>query len=273
MNKALFKGVFVAATIFACAPAQAADLPVYKAAPLAPEIMSWTGGYVGLALGYKQQNTDWTTTCLGLNGFFCNPNPTAINPFFVDTSSPRRFEEGSFRVGGYVGYNWQVLPQWVIGVEADLAWADGKATSTGIVGCTVFCGFLPLSSAGDSSSIRTTWDASVRGRLGFLVQPNWLIYATGGPAIQQVEANVTCTGVAVWCVANRSQTIGSTLGGYTVGGGVEWMIAPHWLLRGEYRFSEFRKFGPTFFINTGDDVFTSMKLQTHIATGGIAYKF
>jgi outer membrane immunogenic protein len=62
--------------------------------------------------------------------------------------------------------------------------------------------------------------------------------------------------------------------GYTVGGGLEWRVAPNWLLRGEYRYSNFGTLKSTFFAQSGDiEVFANQKVSTQIATGGIAYFF
>jgi len=254
--------------LMAAAPANAADIaPVYKAPPVV--YSSWTGLYVGVALGAKWGDIDWTTTCLGLTGPGGCPAATV---FPIDASSPRNFDPTSFRAGGYVGYNWQFAPNWLVGLEADLAWADDTKTTPGIPGCTIGCipGFVATTV--DSSSFRLLWDASIRGRVGFIPLPDVLIYATGGLAAQAVEANLACTVTGPWCVTTRNQTLGETLTGWTVGGGLEYKWG-NWVLRGEYRYSEFQNFQPTFFGNTTDDVYADIKVRTHIATAGIAYLF
>ena len=73
-----------------------------------------------------------------------------------------------------------------------------------------------------------------------------------------------------------SQTDGAWLPGWTVGGGLEWKLAqmglPNWLLRGEYRYSNFGTMKSTFFAQSGDlEVLANQKVSTQIATGGIAY--
>ncbi len=273
MKKLLLAGVGLVALV-AGSPANAADIaPVYKAPPPVA-YSSWTGLYVGVALGAKWGDIDWTTTCLGAT---C-PTVTA-SP--IDASSPRNFDPTSFRAGGYVGYNWQFAPNWLVGLEADLAWADDTATTAGIVGCSVapgFCGRFGGTATGDSASFRLLWDASIRGRVGFIPLPDVLLYATGGLAAQAVEANLACTvATSPWCAGvgaagRRDQTLGETLTGWTVGGGLEYKWG-NWVLRGEYRYSEFQNFQPTFFGGTTDVVFTDIKVRTHIATAGLAYLF
>jgi outer membrane immunogenic protein len=266
--------VSLAIVNFAPVSAHAADMPLKAPAP-APVAFTWTGVYLGIEAGWKGSSDPWTTTCLGLSPDFCNPGRTASNSYFVDATSPTTFKTNSARVGGYAGYNWQIGPAWLVGVEADLAWSDNRSTVLGIVGCSVNCGYLagaPI--AGDSTSVRMMEDGSVRGRLGFLATPDLLLFGTGGFAFQEAEFSESCTSAGPWCVAVRNQTNSTALlPGWTVGGGIEHKILNHWLLRAEYRYSEFQRFQTNFFQGTGDDTFNSIKLRTNIATAGIAYKF
>ena len=267
--------------------AHAADLPLKAVAP-APVAFTWTGVYLGIEGGWKESSDRWTTTCLGLLATLCSPSPTSFplfpvggNPFFVDASSPHTFKTNGARVGGYAGYNWQFGP-WVVGLEADLAWSNNQTTVAGIVGCSaggVNCGFRtspPASIAADSTQVRTLEDGSFRGRAGFLATPDLLLYGTGGFAFQESEFTQTCQNNALspWCTTFRTQTQNTGfLPGWTVGGGIEFRIWDHWLLRGEYRYSEFQDFRPSFFVRTADDTFNVIRIHTQIATAGIAYKF
>ena len=178
----------------------------------------------------------------------------------------------------YAGYNWQIS-NWIVGIEGDLGLGNKLRTTAGIPGCTTNCGgFSPTPDDIDSASIKTLGDASLRARAGHLVMPNLLAYATGGFATQRVEATLTCSFAGPWCfppsgtdILNETQS--TTRKGWTVGAGLEWMIYGHWLLRGEYRFSNFGHFRPIFFSGTGNDVLTDIRIVTHITTFGIAYKF
>ena len=69
-----------------------------------------------------------------------------------------------------------------------------------------------------SANANLSWFGTVRGRVGYLITPTLLIYGTGGFAYGQVDA---------WGLA-------STNTGWTAGGGVEWMFAPHWSAKVEY---------------------------------------
>lgn len=76
-----------------------------------------------------------------------------------------------------------------MGVEGD--WGSAGGTTT--LGGMVYPGnVLEMGIAADSFSVKTGWDASVRGRIGFLAAPSLFIYATGGAAWLQVDVTSTC---------------------------------------------------------------------------------
>jgi len=90
-----------------------------------------------------------------------------------------------------------------------------------------------------AASEKLDFFATLRGRFGFLVTPSLLAYATGGFAFGHVSATTAFAeavggpcgcGPAVAVAASSS----ATLPGWTAGGGLEWMFAPQWSLKGEY---------------------------------------
>ena len=146
MHKLLLGSIAVASLI--AGPAVAADLPL-KAPPPAVVYDSWTGFYVGAALGGKWANTTWTTTST-------SDFPGTI----VDASSPRNFNPSGARIAGYAGYNWQ-NQAWLFGVEFDVAYANNTASSVGIPGCTILC-FPGAPGPGvDTSTVKMGWDAAL----------------------------------------------------------------------------------------------------------------
>ena len=251
-----------------CQIAFAADLPTK--APLAPVVTppNWTGLYIGGSVGGRWADTTWTTTAIGdPQG---DPDPT---------TTPASFNSSTIRLGGYAGYNWQIAPRWVVGLEADAAWGHNNKTLAGISGTfgTGGQGVDPGAQGFDSSNVKLGWDGSVRGRVGYLVTPTWLVYATGGAAWQQVDINATCNGSffnTSWCVAPRNETVSTTRTGWTVGGGVETLLWNNWLLRAEYRYADYGNIGHTFFADaTIDQVAIRQSLKTNTALIGLAYKF
>jgi outer membrane immunogenic protein len=265
-------------SVLVASPAIAADMVLpYKGPPLLPgPVFSWTGFYVGAALGAKWADTTWTTTSFSEPGTGFFPD--------VDTSSPRNYDLSSLRYGGYVGYNWQVMPQWVWGLEADFAGANKTVTTAGIPGCSTLCVAGFPGPQADTSSVKIGWDASVRARLGYLVSPDLLAYVTGGIAWQDVQTSATCQHSTPdpLCVAAAGNpfatgTASMILGGWTIGGGLEYRISGNWLLRGEYRYSDFSTWnGNVLDLSVPSSpafVGHSLKVTTQTATAGITYKF
>ena len=73
-----------------------------------------------------------------------------------------------------------------------------------------------------------------------------------------------------------SQTL--ILPGWTIGAGVEHLLAPNWLVRLEYRYADLGQANPTFFAYNlgagGDDrVLAHIYVRTHAVDLGVAYKF
>jgi outer membrane immunogenic protein len=265
--------VFIA-SIACCAlvaPAVAADLPpkLVKAAPAPVPVATWDGFYVGASVGWQQNKSDWTTTCLTADG-------TCADGFVVDASSPHTFETSGARFGAYFGVNWQVSPSWLVGVEADVGFSDKTSAVTGVVGCTTFCNaFVGGTPAFDSTSIRTSWDGSLRLRGGYLITPAFLVYGTGGLAERMIDAHVNCAAAtSPWCALDDNQTFSNHMQtGWTVGGGLEWKAMNNIVLRGEYRFSDYGTFSPTFFSASVDELHAKITSRSQTALFGISYLF
>jgi outer membrane immunogenic protein len=267
-------------------PASAADLaPRYKpvATPMAQP--GWTGFYLGADIGGKWGNADWAATSLR--------DPPGIPPKVgvvlpIDASSPTSYRPSSVRAGLYAGYYLQLTSQWVGGIEADVAWANASSSFAGFPGCALGACTFPNSGVNapvDSTSVRMRWDASLRARLGYLVTPDLLAYGTGGVAWQNIETSGTCGALiasdycnGVGAISPNAISHATTLTGWTLGAGLEWRFAGSWLVRGEYRYSDFGStndvFGFGFSPIAGDNTYRyRVAVQTHMATLGLAYKF
>lgn len=265
-------------------PLFAADMAV-KAPPLAPAaaVYNWTGFYIGGEVGGKWTKDNWNTTCVDAGGAplgTCgSPLSLIVFPGAPDATAANTFKTSGLRAGVYGGLDIQVSPSWVVGVEAD--WGAYKKSSTvpGLLGCsTAACtggAVFPFSLSGDSTSVKFGDDYSLRLRAGYLVMPTLLAYGTGGFALQRISTTMACAGAtSPACLFDHMETQNNTLWGYTVGGGLEWRVAQNWLLRGEYRYSNFGTLKSTFFAQSGDlEVSANQKVSTQIATAGIAYFF
>jgi outer membrane immunogenic protein len=157
--------------------------------------------------------------------------------------------------------------------------------------------------AANTFSVRTTWDASLRGRLGYLVTPSFLLYGAAGPAWMHIEQTSTCD-TSIYLAANLAGscapgllapaaiTDSTTKLGFTVGAGGEARLWSNWFLRAEYRYADFGTVrftdvrscanpsitvpvtgGALIFNCTSVDSTDDLRVRTHTATAGIAYKF
>jgi outer membrane immunogenic protein len=196
----------IAATAFCGAPALAADMAM-KAPPLvAPAAPSWTGFYVGLDGGYARGNGN----LLG---------DTTDNPCCLARPS------GGFG-GGFAGYDYQ-MNQFLAGIETDFQGAGLSKTNNDL-------------NFGDAMRTKTDWFGSVRGRLGLLPSPTFLLYVTGGFAYGDVESSVAGP------VLNGSPfNIDRTAKGSTLGGGAEYKFAPNFTARVEYQHIDWGRNVPT----------------------------
>jgi outer membrane immunogenic protein len=265
-------------------PLFAADMPV-KAPPLTPAaaVYDWTGVYVGGEVGGKWTKDNWNTTCVDAGGAPLGLCGSALSliafPGAPDSTAANAFKTSGLRAGVYAGFDVQVGPSWVVGFEGDFGAYKKSSTVAGIPGCsTAACtggAVFPFDLSGDRTSVKFGDDYSMRLRAGYLVLPTVLAYGTGGIAFQRISASMACAGAtSPACLFDHMETQSQTLWGYTVGGGLEWRVAQNWLLRGEYRYSNFGTMKSTFFAGSGDlEVVANQKVSTQIATGGIAYFF
>lgn len=159
-----------------------APAPVYTKAPVAPQA-SWTGFYLGGSVGFRSLRSDGTTTSLVEDG---------VPIVLTDAAVSEPLDGTAVRLSPYVGYNWQVAPQWVLGVEADLGFASQATTLQGFTFST--SSFSDFGSNADSFALKATWDASLRSRVGYLLTPSSLVYLSGGAAWQHYSVISTCIG-------------------------------------------------------------------------------
>ena len=245
-----------------CISARAADLPVAPSPNIPPVASppSWTGPYLGASFGDRWAKSSWTTSALG--DPLGPPLPTAVTPPFAMASS------ATFTAGGYFGFNVQLAPWLLVGVEGDIAGGNSHNRIFSIPGTD------PGSLAEDRASIKEGWDASVRGRAGVLLGPSLLVYGTGGVAWQQFQVSATCSAAGnSWCTDTRAETAKWIKSGWTAGAGVEARLGGNWLGRVEYRYSDFGHFDHDFFMSAPvDQVVMHAPLRTQSVMLGLGYQ-
>ncbi len=207
-------------------PALAADLPVKAPAP-PPPAYSWTGFYiggnVGAVAGVPRGTSDFRDSA-------------DVPPF---NTNPEHFSSANWSVlGGFqAGYNWQVDPLWVVGVEADWDWARPRYS---------FCRQTDITSAAcidsgdgfESIASRTDWIGTARVRAGVTLD-GILLYGTGGAAWGRVVTTLsqTCPG---GCGANSTLAVAASSTsttdkvGWVAGAGVEYALNANWSAKAEW---------------------------------------
>jgi outer membrane immunogenic protein len=287
--KRILIGLSAVASMLAASNAFAADLaarPYTKAPVIVDPGYNWTGFYAGLNGGYSWGRANTTMTGISpLAAFFPIP---AFAPFRQDVNGGL--------AGGQIGYNWQVDRKWVLGVEGDIQWSGERSSSflTAVgprFGSTIIG--IPVPVGADFNAIITQtanlaydlrWFATFRGRAGVLVDPQTLLYATGGLAVGEFRYSAQATtSIQVFTpglagttpvgpplvFAGAAASSSDTRVGWTVGAGVERKFSPNWSGKLEYLYMDFGS--KTFFAGTLNQA--DVSFHDHIFRAGINYEF
>lgn len=157
-----------------------------------------------------------------------------------------------YTFGAIAGYNWQFAPAWIAGVEGDVSWLGINHS---------------VDDYNDSLALytlNTRWMATARARLGYSTGPA-LLYVTGGGAWVNYKES--------WDFGSGPATSTRTLGGYTVGAGIETLfsfLGPDWSTKTEYLYVN---------VGTGDPLIdpTSAHIvanhQFHLFRAALVYHF
>lgn len=221
--------------------ASAADLNNYKAAPASPEtvapMFSWTGFYIG---GFG-------------GGYFGRSNSVNTAGTISTTVSP-----GGPTIGGFVGFNYQ-LSSFVLGAEAEGGWI-GASANTNYVN--------PANNNVSNYRAAYDWESRVRARVGYAFD-HFLPFIAGGVSFSNTKA----TYVGVSYNSNGNPSIDKSETGWNIGGGVDWAIDNHWILRAEYIHDEYGRWNFPF--SNISNSFGNRRISTSADSvrAAISYKF
>jgi opacity protein-like surface antigen len=251
--------------------AVAADFPVRPAAAapvaVAPAYLpDWTGFYVGIHGGGGWAHESFESSVSQCKEDWWSKDVCEFDNFQLPPSSSPK--GGIF--GFQFGHNWQ----WgsaVGGLEVDFSGASLTGSST--------FSFQDYHTFTFTTDKKIDALASVRGRLGYLIFPNWLFYGTAGPAWGHERISIVASKFDPNGELDREDNATSFLNmfGWVAGAGVEWKLAEHWLLRGEWlHYDFFRVTNSTnnpdlfrrFDLDTGN-----VKTTVDVARAAISYKF
>jgi opacity protein-like surface antigen len=224
-------------------PAYAADqnYPVKASPPIAvAPTPDWVGFYVGINGGFG-----WGSTNADL----------PLTPFTTDQTS------NGWLFGGHAGYNWQ-SGSLVYGLEIDYDAANltGSETEALIPG-------IPVSVASQTIATKIDALATGRGRLGYTVTPNILLYGTAGVAWGHESATYS---VSVPIInAPTTRTAFANQFGWVAGLGGEYKLTNNLLLRAEALHYDFGDVGYAF---TPGVFVVNAKTTVDVVRGGITLK-
>jgi outer membrane immunogenic protein len=238
----------------------AADLPSSKAPPVylppAP-VFTWTGFYGGVNVGYG-----WNESA-SLSG----ANIPVVAGFANIWSSNNGNVDGVLG-GGQIGYNYQFAGTgFVVGLEADIQAADltGTHNAAGLGNILGWTSFVATRHSLD-------WFGTVRGRIGYAILPELLVYGTGGFAYGEGSSRFTYGDtLGFFSIASES----STRTGWTAGGGIEWAFLPNWSAKVEYLYVDLGRsndlVGPAFGPVAGIVSQTGVQNRFHTVRVGLNY--
>jgi outer membrane immunogenic protein len=242
------KKLIITAALFVIgsAPALAADIPsgTYTKAPVRPG-PGWTGCYVGVDAG------GGFATARSISNGLLNGVPSRSPAGTLKTST----DSNGGLLGGTLGCNYQVN-NWVLGVEGDGSWFGNNGTSPLVA---------PFNSR-FTESVRGSWLATVRGRAGFIVGNNILVYGTAGGAFTDLRINESNPNVGNGAVETHQ------FSGWTAGVGYEWGFFPNWSAKFEYLYADFGKANYFAIAPTGCCTFQTTHLTDNMVRLGINYR-
>jgi outer membrane immunogenic protein len=235
MKRILLSTATATALLTTSLDVSAADVsnPAYAPPPIMP-LYKWTGFYIGPNFGGA-----WTSGTL------------------TDSFSGASFtgSHSGFIAGGQIGYNWQVAPQFLLGIEGMFDWTSvsKSSNSTAIFNGSVLQGSTNMDSV-----------STIAARFGYAAD-QWLYYGKVGGGWVRNRASVTnlTTGASV--------SNSNTQSGWLLGAGIEYRLYFDWTVRFEYDYlgvSNWTRSSPLF---VGDTV--TLSRQINMFTVGMNHTF
>ena len=216
----MFRKFLLASTL-----AMAVSAPAISAHAQAAGPYNWTGVYVGVNLGGA-----WTTSCSSLVA--SAPDGAAT---FTGGNCP---SDGRFIGGGQVGYNFQ-MGNVVLGLEGDVGGATSG--SQNIVRTTSGTDEIPGGTYIGSGTQTPGVISTIRARVGYAFDRT-LVYFTGGGAFAGSSGSGSITYTPTGDTAPTATFTGGgsgTRSGWTLGGGLEYAVTPHWTIKAEDLYANF----------------------------------
>lgn len=200
----------VALSVLFAGLASAADMPVKAVPKAAVPVPAWEGFYVGGHVGYG----------FGVSQFNRDQTGGAPNGFSTDF-----FSNHGIAGGALAGYNHLLTSRVLIGLEGDASWSDITFRTD------VPDAFIPN---GATTKFDTKMSYAARARLGFLLTPETLLFASGGWVRSKYEYLLDVPNLAI------SESGSRWVDGWQVGAGMETSLYGNWGARLEYLHSFYK---------------------------------
>jgi outer membrane immunogenic protein len=237
----------------------------------------WTGLYLGAHAGYGWADWDGGLHTTAGCPSACPDDAGYTDPFHT-------LSDEGFLGGAQVGYNWQAPSRVVLGVEADITWADIDATGT-------FDTDKYTAVWSKKHDLSLDYFGTARVRVGYAAGP-LMPYVTGGLAWGKAKGDIAVAYHDTGDVNDPPYGIsGASVEenhfGWTIGGGFEWALTSNLSFKAEYLHvdlgeEKYNFTGGTVFNIAGPapspavpfdtDSFKS-ELTLDVVRGGLNYKF
>lgn len=284
-----FRKLLAAACAFVCAaaPVFAQDRPRVARVPPAVVVQSdpWSGAYAGLVVGAGIGHSSLNNAIdCSFAGFLCDPTHYPENGALLSATASGSKTDAAFTGGIVGGYNWR-LDRAIYGIEADVSYLHLRLTRGGNASSLnpgLNNGGAPpvpvVATVGTTAGM--DWLATFRGRAGYLVRPDLLVFATGGLALTNQSASYSY--VDNWIFnggAAGSSRTSQLAAGYAAGAGIDWIVSGNWTLRAEYLHAGFGTQRTSGFIYVlqappaRSPYSSSANLSADLIRTGLTYKF
>lgn len=260
---------------------------------------NWSGFYAGANVGYTTpQNHSMNVGVYNIQATTVpDTGAPAIVAASIDSGSMKASINNDGFIGGIqLGYLQHVFNNLLAGAEADIQGISGANEKQSLFQSADLVGFPNrVISTNLNITKQNKYLATVRGRLGYLINPSFLFSGTAGLAYGGIKSQ---TRIAQYhdpmipTLGENWETTGNfskTQLGWTVGGNLEWMYQKNWSAKVEYLFYDLGKVsynngalinrstgginppaGSIFFANGAS---TSTKIDGHIIRLGVNYHF
>jgi outer membrane immunogenic protein len=230
----------------------------------AADVYQKNDGWTGESYAYAP--ITWSGFYAGIHGGGAWADIEVTHVDFYNSDGSFSFDDNGFFGGGQIGYNWQ-HGSIVYGVEAEL----------GSMGFDIkkqdpnFFDAPPNPELDSIARFETGFYGALTGRLG-LAADNWLFYAKGGAAFVNAKASYTDDNAGGDLLVDGTSK-SETLGGWVVGGGVEYALSGNWSVKAEYLHFDFADVTVNATGDSGDHFDFKFDSQVDTVKAGINYKF